>query len=76
MSHPKETPDQTIARLTAENAALARQVAAFHAAQAQAGADEIIIQQKMSRGLSRDQAVAVIKRQRQHDAAEAAKSPA
>ena len=70
MSDPKEIAQQTIARLTAELAAANQQIAAFKAQQAQTSADEVVIREKISRGLTRDQALNVIKRQRAHDQAE------
>ena len=54
--------------LAAENAALKARVAELEAAAQQASADEVQIAAKMSRGLSRDQAIQVIARQRQFDA--------
>ncbi|MGA2243810.1 MAG: hypothetical protein ABSH48_02330 [Verrucomicrobiota bacterium] len=63
----KETAAQTIARLTDELAAANKTIESFKTQAAQASADEIIIREKMSHGLTRDQALAVIKRQRQHD---------
>ena len=65
----KETAEQTIARLTAENEKLSTRVAADEAADAQRVADELAITAKTKLGLSRDQAIAVIKRQRDHDQA-------
>jgi hypothetical protein len=68
----KETPEQIIARLTAENQALADQVAAFEAKETERAAEEKQIAEKVAAGLTRDQAIAVIKRQKDHDAAVAA----
>ena len=72
----KETPQQTIDRLTAELAAANEKIAGFTAAQEQASKDEVTIREKMVHGLTRDQAIAVIKRQRAHDEAEAAAAKA
>jgi hypothetical protein len=68
------TPQQTIERLAAELAAAKKELETFKAQAAQASADEIIIREKMSHGLTRDQAVSVIHRQRAHDAAEKAQN--
>lgn len=73
MGDIKETPAQTIERLTAENAELTKQVEGFQAQKVQDSADEVVIREKMSHGLTREQALAVIKRQRAHDALEAEK---
>lgn len=62
---------ETNERLRAELAAANEQLAGFKAQQAQTSADEVVIREKMSRGLTRDQAINVIKRQRFHDQAEA-----
>jgi hypothetical protein len=64
-----EKPAETIARLTAENARLNALIAGFEADTAQRAADELLIAQKTALGLTRDQAIAVIKRQREHDEA-------
>jgi len=55
-------------RLTAELAAANKTIESFKAQASQASADELVIEQKMRVGLSREQAVAVIQRQRAHDA--------
>jgi hypothetical protein len=66
---PKETPTPTTAPdLAAENATLKAKIAEFQAAKQQADADEIIILEKMTKGLRREQAAAVLKRQREFDA--------
>ena len=66
---PKDTSTPTTASdLAAENAALKAKVAEFNAAKQQADADEIIIVEKMTKGLRREQAAAVLKRQREFDA--------
>ena len=66
---PKETPTSaTAADLAAENATLKAKIAEFQAAKQQADADEIIILEKMTKGLRREQAAAVLKRQREFDA--------
>jgi len=72
MAETKETTAQTIERLTAELAAANKTIDTFKAQAAQASADEVVVREKMAHGLSREQAVAVIKRQRAHD--EAAKA--
>ena len=71
MADIKETPAQTIERLTAELAAANATIESFKAQAAQASADEVVIREKMSHGLTRDQALSVIHRQRAHDKAEA-----
>jgi len=53
--------------LAAENAALKTRIAQFEAAKAQTDADEKLIVEKMTRGLRREQAAAVIGRQREFD---------
>lgn len=63
----KETSAQSIERLKAELAEAKEQLNAYKARQALADADEVIIREKMSHGLSREQAVSVIRRQRAHD---------
>jgi hypothetical protein len=66
---PKETPTPAAATdLAAENANLKARIAQFEAAKKQADADEILIGEKMAKGLRREQAAAVIKRQREFDA--------
>ena len=66
---PEETTSPlSAAALAAENAALKSKIAEFTAARKQADADEILIVQKMSKGLRREQAAAVLKRQREFDA--------
>ena len=65
---PKETPTPAAASdLAAENANLKAKIAEFQAAKKQADADEIIIAEKMAKGLRREQAAAVLKRQREFD---------
>ena len=67
---PEETTSlQSAAALAAENADLKAKVAEFTAAKKQADADEILIAEKMAKGLRREQAAAVLKRQREFDAA-------
>jgi predicted DNA-binding WGR domain protein len=66
---PEEAPSPTsAASLAAENAALKAKIAEFNAAKKQADADEILIAEKMAKGLRREQATAVLKRQREFDA--------
>jgi len=74
MADIKETPTQTIERLTTELAAANKTIESFKAQAAQASADEIVIREKMSHGLTRDQAINVIKRQRAHDEHEKAQA--
>lgn len=62
---PKETLTQANQRLTAENADLRARLAKFETAEAQRAADEKIITEKMAHGLSRQQAINVIRRQRE-----------
>ncbi len=61
--------------LAAENAALKARIAEFEAAKKQADADEILIAEKMSKGLRREQAAAVIKRHRDFDARKKSVAP-
>ena len=71
---PEETTSPlSAAALAAENAALKSKIAEFTAAKTQADADEILIVQKMSKGLRREQAAAVLKRQREFDARQKSK---
>ncbi len=56
------------ADLASENAALKSKIAEFQAAKKQADADEILVAEKMAKGLRREQAAAVLKRQREFDA--------
>jgi len=68
----KETPPPAPGTdLAAENAALKAKIAEFQAVKKQADADEIVIAEKMAKGLRREQAAAVIKRQREFDARKA-----
>ena len=62
------------ADLAAENAALKAKIAEFQAAKKQADADEILIAVKMAKGLRREQAAAVLKRQREFDERQKAKA--
>jgi len=73
---PKETPTPpTAADLAAENATLKARIAQFEAAKKQADADEILIAEKMAMGLRREQAAAVLKRQREFDARKTPATP-
>jgi len=45
-------------------------VSEFTARAEQAGADEVKVREKMAHGLTREQAISVIKRQRAHDQTE------
>ncbi|HEX3717837.1 MAG TPA: hypothetical protein VH595_07700 [Verrucomicrobiae bacterium] len=65
---PKESSTQTSAPdLAAENAALKARIAQFESAKTQTDADEQLILEKMTKGLRREQAIAVIQRQREFD---------
>jgi hypothetical protein len=65
---PKETSSQPPAPdLAAENAALKARLAQIESAKTQTDADEKLIAEKMARGLRREQAAAVISRQREFD---------
>jgi hypothetical protein len=72
----KEQTQTPVEQLLAENAALKAQIAELEAkcveCQKQRTADDEIILAKMSRGLSREQALQVIARQREYDAAKKA----
>ena len=59
--------------LETENAELRRQIAERDEADRQRAADEPVIVEKMARGLSREQAISTIKRQRKFDADKTAK---
>ena len=59
-----------IADLQAENDSLKKRLAAMQAKQEQADADEAEIAKKTQHGLTWEQAIAVLKRQRDYDAAE------
>ncbi len=68
---PRETSTQSAATgpdLAAENAALKARLAVYEAAKKQGEADEVVIAEKMSKGLRREQAAAVLQRQRDYDA--------
>jgi predicted DNA-binding WGR domain protein len=71
MENPPQIP---AADLAAENEALKVRIAQFEAVKKQADADEILIAEKMSKGLRREQAAAVLKRQREFDARQKAKA--
>lgn len=58
-----------MARLQAENEEMRKRLAQIDADKEREEADEKIIKEKMDRGLTRPQAIAVIRRQREHDAA-------
>jgi len=68
-----ETSRQTIQRLNADNAELKAQLKKHETAEARRAADEKIIVEKMTHGLSRQQAINVIHRQREFDAEPKAK---
>lgn len=59
--------EETNNPLAEENAALKKQVAELEAAKKQTEADEVVIREKMAKGLRREQAIAVIERQREYD---------
>ena len=63
----KENPSPAPPDLAAENASLKARLAQFEEAKKQAAADEIQINEKIARGLRREQAIAVLKRQRDFD---------
>lgn len=75
---PKENPTRppaqttpepaTLAAAQAENAELKARLAELESAKTRIDADEELIAKKMARGLRREQAAAVIKRQREFDA--------
>jgi regulator of protease activity HflC (stomatin/prohibitin superfamily) len=54
--------------LAAENTALKAKLAEIEAAKKQADADEVVIAKMMAKGLRREQAAAVLQRQREYDA--------
>lgn len=64
----KETPAQKLARLEKENAGMRDQIERRAEQDRKTADEEKIIQEKIRLGLTRDQAVAVIRRQAQHDA--------
>jgi hypothetical protein len=66
---PEPAPRASGADLAAENAALRKRIAEMESAQTQLDADEKLIVAKMSKGLRREQARAVIHRQREFDKA-------
>ena len=70
MKTQTDKPD-TQQTLAAENAELRRQLVERDERDTQLAADEAVIAQKLLRGLSREQAIGVIKRQRAFDAAKA-----
>jgi hypothetical protein len=63
-------PKPTMEAITAENAALKSRLAVYEAREKQQLADETLISEKMRAGLRRNQAIAVIKRQRDFAASE------
>jgi hypothetical protein len=75
---PKEIPTRpapeaaadtsSLASVQAENAALKARIADMESAKTRTAADEVLIAAKMSKGLRREQASAVIARQRDYDA--------
>jgi hypothetical protein len=60
----KETPGETIERLTAELATAKQTIANYETAKAMQSAEEKIITEKMAVGLTRTQAISVIKHQK------------
>lgn len=69
-----ESPAETIARLQSELGVARLKIATYEAADADRAATEKQIAAKMAFGLTREQAQAVIKRQKDHDDAEKAKA--
>src|SRR5579871_2718153 len=69
----KETMQQANQRLIARNAELEAEVEKYKSAETKRDADEKIIVEKMANGLSRQQAINVIRRQREFDVAPKAK---
>ena len=71
-----EQNDKTpVDKLLAENKALTARITELEAAAKQHATDEEIIREKMGRGLSREQALQVITRQREFDVAKKAAKP-
>jgi hypothetical protein len=68
MTEATSTPTGTANDLAAENAQLKAEMAEIAAAKEQATANDKIIVEKMAKGLRREQAAAVVQRQREHDA--------
>jgi hypothetical protein len=66
---PNATLQQQLDDLTAENAALRKQIAAYETAEQTRSDKEKQIAAKVTRGLTRDQAIAVIDRQKAADEA-------
>jgi hypothetical protein len=62
-----EPADATLASAQAENAALKARIAEMESVKSQNEADETLIVAKMAKGLRREQARAVILRQREYD---------
>ena len=74
--NPKpETDAAKIKRLTAELAAAKRRIASYENADQERAAMEKIVAAKMALGLSREQALAVIERQKQFDQTKPVQSP-
>ncbi len=68
VSTETDNPNRLQEELQAENAELRRRLAAHEQAEAQREADEAVIGEKIRCGLTREQAIAVIRRQREFDA--------
>lgn len=73
MADKTNTPEQpaakpTIEGLLAENAELKAKLVSYETAATQAVADEGDIQERMQGGLTREQAIQVVREQREHDA--------
>ena len=64
--------EEVAAQLATENTALKARIKELEAVQQQKAEDEKVIGEKMARGLSRQQAITVIERQRKFDADKAA----
>ena len=71
---PPIAPKPTIESLLAQNAALQSRLAVYEAREKQQLADETLISEKMRAGLRRNQAITVIKRQREYDASQKVKT--
>jgi len=73
---PATPPAPTIESLQAENAALRAQLASLGSSNAAQSADERVIVEKMAKGLTRAQAIAAVRRQKEYDATPEAKARA
>jgi hypothetical protein len=66
-----QTPAPTVEGLQAENAQLRARIVELEGQQKENAEVEKVVREKMGIGLSREQALAVIRRQKEHDAAKA-----